>query len=48
MVKRGFTLIGTGRKEELHSNDFIVPDNIVLKVFDNWIKISQNLSSIIE
>lgn len=46
-VKKGFILIGTGGKEELHSDDFVVSDAVTLKVFDNWIKISRNLETIL-
>ncbi|MEK7066694.1 MAG: M20/M25/M40 family metallo-hydrolase, partial [Patescibacteria group bacterium] len=45
-VRKGFLLIGTGRKEELHSDNFFVPDAVTLKIFDNWLKISQNLDLI--
>ena len=41
-----FLLIGTGGKVKLHSDDFDVSDRVVQEIFNNWIKLINNVKKI--
>lgn len=40
--------MGTGSGAELHSNDFYAGDKAVIKIFESWIKIGENLADIVD